>query len=107
MIRALDSRLRGRGFDSRSFHFQVSMLKHSAYSQQYFKCAKFQRSVCPQTRFRHSHPTSFSVCSNSRPLCIGQPYCRLGSDCAHTERQPSVRKLHVHSGSPCAAGIAL
>jgi len=101
MVVALDSRLRSRGFDFRSFRFQTSTLETLLILAADLKILRMCQisTNCVFTRTIPSFISDAIVTDiNSRPVCTSQPYSRPGSDCARTERQPSVRKLR--SGSP-------
>jgi len=105
MVRVLDSRLRGRGFDSQLFWFQVSVLE----TLYIFKADLKILRMCqiPANRMSTNTILSFTFdgryccCINLRPFCTGHPQ----SDCARTERQSCVRKLR--SRSPCASDIVV
>ena len=77
MIRTLDSRLRGRGFDSQLFRFQISMVETLCIFKSDSKILRMCRiptNCLSAIRIPSFLSDAIVVYINSRPFCTGQPY---------------------------------
>jgi len=77
MIRTLDSRLRGRGFDSQLFRFQTSMVETLCIFKSDSKILRMCRiptNCLSAIRIPSFMSDAIVVYINSRPFCTGQPY---------------------------------